>query len=103
MMNITNEAKVFLELKIEDILKEIAEICKKNGVTKLVLIGSFAKGTNHRFSDIDIAVKCDDIMKLEDELNNVQTLRKIDVIDLDSRLNKYLLEDIEKYGKVLYQ
>ena len=36
------------------------------------------------------------------DLEQIETLRKIDVFDYDSIRNPYLLEDIKKYGKQIY-
>lgn len=41
-------------------------------------------------------------MQLEDDLQKIETLRKIDIFDFDSIKNEYLLEDIKKYGKQIY-
>lgn len=54
-------------------------------------------------SDIDFVVYgCDNLLQLEDDLLQVETLRKIDIFDFDSIRNEYLLEDIKKYGKQIY-
>lgn len=54
-------------------------------------------------SDIDFVVYgCDNLMQLEDDLLQIETLRKIDIFDFDSIKNEYLLEDIKKYGKQIY-
>ena len=42
------------------------------------------------------------MLKLEEDLEEIETLRKIDIFDYDSIKNKYLLEDIDKYGKQIY-
>ena len=42
------------------------------------------------------------ILKLEKDLEEIDTLRKIDVFDFDHIHNEYLLEDIRKYGKQIY-
>ena len=42
-------------MEVEQILKEIEKVCKKNNVNKLILFGSFAKSTYYDTSDIDIA------------------------------------------------
>ena len=53
--------------------------------------------------DIDFVVYgCDNFFQLEEDLENIDTLRKIDIFDYDSIKNKYLIEDIEKYGKQIY-
>lgn len=54
-------------------------------------------------SDIDFVVYgCNNLMQLEDDLQQIETLRKIDIFDFDSIKNEYLLEDIKKYGKQIY-
>ena len=76
---------------------------KANGVKRLDLFGSFATGTAIPTSDIDFVVYgCNDIFKLEKDLETIDTLRKIDIFDYDSLRNEYLLEDIRKYGKQIY-
>lgn len=40
--------------------------------------------------------------QLEEDLEEIETLRKIDIFDYDSIKNKYLLKDIDKYGKQIY-
>lgn len=40
-------------------------------------------------------------MQLEDDLLQIETLRKIDIFDFDSIKNKYLLEDIKNVAKSL--
>lgn len=67
------------------------------------MFGSFATGTATPTSDIDFVVYgCQDILKLEENLEEISTLRKIDIFDYDSIKNKFLLEDIQKYGKQIY-
>ena len=67
------------------------------------MFGSFATGTAAATSDIDFVVYgCEDILQLEEELQDIDTLRKIDIFDYDSIHNEFLLEDIRKYGKQIY-
>ena len=62
-----------------------------------------ATGTQTPTSDIDFVVYgCKDLLKLERDLESIDTLRKIDIFDYDSIKNPFLLEDIEKYGKQIY-
>ena len=76
---------------------------QKNNVKRLDLFGSFATGTATPTSDIDFVVYgCDNLIQLEDDLQQIETLRKIDIFDFDSIKNEYLLEDIKKYGKQIY-
>ena len=66
-------------------------MCKKNGVQRLDLFGSFATGTQTPTSDIDFVVYgCKDLLKLERDLESIDTLRKIDIFDYDSIKNPFL-------------
>lgn len=90
-------------MAISELIDRVTEICKRNGVKRLDLFGSFATGTALPTSDIDFVVYgCRDVMKLEKDLESIDTLRKIDIFDYDSIRNEYLLEDIRKYGKQIY-
>jgi uncharacterized protein len=90
-------------MQIQEIIDRVSHICKRNGVKRLDLFGSFATGTATPTSDIDFVVYgCPDLLKLEADMESVETLRKIDVFDYDSIKNQYLLEDIQKYGKQIY-
>ncbi|MDY3997539.1 MAG: nucleotidyltransferase domain-containing protein [Blautia sp.] len=90
-------------MPVSEIIDKVAEICRKNGVKRLDLFGSFATGTATPFSDIDFVVYgCADLVKLEDDLSEIDTLRKIDIFDYDNINNRYLQEDIKKYGKQIY-
>ncbi len=90
-------------MPISEIIQKVTDICKKNQVAHLSLFGSFATGSALPTSDIDFVVYgCPDILQLEEDIAAIETLRKIDLFDYDHILNKYLLEDIEKYGKKIY-
>lgn len=68
----------------------------------LDLFGSFATDTTLPFSDIDFVVYgCKDILKLERELESIETLRKIDIFDYDSIYNEFLLKDKKNMEKDL--
>lgn len=88
---------------VSELIEKVKDICKANDVKRLDLIGSFATGTARPTSDIDFVVYgCKDILHLEDELADIDTLRKIDIFEYESIKNKFLKEDIEKYGKQIY-
>ena len=90
-------------MPISDLIDQVSQICNRNGVQRLDLFGSFATGTATPTSDIDFVVYgCKDILHLEDELADIDTLRKIDIFEYESIKNKFLKEDIEKYGKQIY-
>lgn len=90
-------------MPISELIDKVAEICKANGVKRLDLFGSFATGTAVPTSDIDFVVYgCEDILELERKLEEIDTLRKIDIFDYDSINNEFLLKDIKEYGKQIY-
>nr|WP_288555845.1 nucleotidyltransferase domain-containing protein [uncultured Mediterraneibacter sp.] len=90
-------------MPISTLIAQVTAICKRNGVKRLDLFGSFATGTATPTSDIDFVVYgCNDLIKLEEDLTEINTLRKIDIFDFDSIHNEFLLEDIRKYGKQIY-
>ncbi len=90
-------------MPISELINQVTIICKRNHVEHLTLFGSFATGTATPTSDIDFVIYgCKDIIKLEDDLMEIDTLRKIDLFNYDEIHNEFLLEDIEKYGKKIY-
>lgn len=90
-------------MPVSELIDRVVDICKKNGVKRLDLFGSFATGTAAPTSDIDFVVYgCEDLLQLERDLEEIDTLRKIDVFDYDSINNQFLLEDIKKYGRQIY-
>ena len=91
-------------MTIENILKNIIDLCVQFSADSVILFGSRAKGTNTERSDIDIAVKgVKDIWKLQEKLEEIPTLYKIDLVDLDTCKNQLLMEDIEQYGREIYK
>ena len=82
---------------ILEYLKEIKPLLRENGIISLALFGSFAKGTQNVYSDIDVAIQKDkDYLKTKsaysyfDELSKIKEMiqkkfgRKSDIFDLDS-------------------
>ena len=91
-------------IPVNDILNKIKSICNEYNINP-ILYGSFAKGTNRERSDLDIAINCNNetFNIIEDRIyNEIETLRHIDLLNLNNCKNKYLLEDIKKYGKQIY-
>ena len=92
-------------LGIDDsIEQDIISIAIKNDIKKLILFGSRARGDFKRTSDIDLAVAGGNISAFavqEDE--EVSTLLEFDIINLDGRVQKELLESIRREGVLLYE
>lgn len=90
-------------MPVSEVIDKVAAICQANGVKRLDLFGSFATGTATLTSDLDFVVYgCENILNLEEEISQIDTLRKIDIFDYNNIQNKFLLEDIKKYGKQIY-
>lgn len=90
--------------RVEKVLKEIETLLQKYSAKKALLFGSWAKGTAHPGSDIDIAVSgVRDVEALREDAENLETLYKIDIIDLDTCRNELLKEDIAEYGRKIYE
>lgn len=93
----------FNMMKISEIIKRVTQICCSLHVVRLDLFGSFATGTATSRSDVDFVVYGEvDHEALEEAVEKIDTLRKIDFFYYDEIENRYLLEDIKKYGKQIY-
>lgn len=90
-------------MTVNEIIEKVKEICKRNEVSHLYLFGSYATGTAHNKSDVDFVVKgVKDLMKVQNEVNDILTLKKIDLFDYDNIQNSILKESMDKYGKLIY-
>jgi predicted nucleotidyltransferase len=91
-------------MKISEITEQIIQICRNHHAKTVILFGSRSKGTATLRSDIDIAVSgARDIDGLREMLDDIPTLYKIDLVNLDTCKNELLLEDIKQYGRKIYE
>lgn len=92
-------------LGIDDsIEQDIISIAIKNDIKKLILFGSRARGDFKRTSDIDLAVEGGNISAFAVQVDEeVFTLLEFDIINLDGRVQKELLESIRREGVLLYE
>ena len=89
--------------KIKKLIDEVKNICINNGVSHLYLFGSYAKGTERTGSDVDVVVQgVKNYKKLANDIDNIKTLETINIFNYDKISNKLVLEDIDKYGKIIY-
>ena len=87
-------------MKVEQVIKEVEEICRNFQAKEVILFGSRAKGTARERSDIDIAVAgVKNFEVLVEEVENLPTLYSIDIVNMDTCKNQLLLEDIKQYGR----
>ena len=92
--------------KICDKIKEIVDISKKyDGIKKVVLFGSRARGDNELKSDIDLGIYCDSdlLLFIEEIENNTHTLLEFDFSDMNNIRDEFFIEQVEKEGILLYE
>ena len=86
------------------ILRELSFFAKKYSVTKIILFGSRARGTNTERSDIDIAVYGGDFEHFYwDVKENVPSLLMFDVVQADEKISDELKQEIERDGITIYE
>jgi len=89
------------------LVESIQSIGQKYAIEKIVLFGSRARGDNKVVSDIDLAVfplpEFDKRGYLASELDDLETLSKVDVVLIDKNTNLRLLENIKREGVTLYE
>ena len=92
-------------LGIDDsIEQDIISIAIKNDIKKLILFGSRARGDFKRTSDIDLAVEGGNISAFAVQVDEeVSILLEFDIVNLDGRVQKELLESIRREGVLLYE
>lgn len=91
-------------MRAEEVIHMVTEVCRTYAVKKVILFGSRAKGTAKERSDIDIAVSgARDFARLSEDIENLPTLYTVDVVDLDTCTNTLLMEDINEYGRKIYE
>lgn len=87
-------------MKVEEVISEVAKLCRNFHSKEVILYGSRAKGTARERSDIDIAVtgvKNFDI--LEEKIEELPILYSVDLLNMDTCRNDLLKEDIRQYGR----
>ncbi len=88
----------------EKVICEIQELACRHRLKKVILFGSRARGDYRRTSDIDLAVSGGNIagfsLDIEEEIS---TLLKFDIVDLDGAVQPELLREIEKDGRMVYE
>lgn len=69
------------------------------------MFGSRARGDNHDKSDVDIAVYgCEDFVRFSlDVEDEVWTLLKFDVVNMDGNVSEELKKEILRDGVVIYE
>ena len=90
-----NNKKINSEIK-DIVLKYVEKICKNYKVEAIILFGSYAKGTEHEDSDIDIAIVIDKFKdNIIDEEVEFMNIRK----GIDYRIEPHIIR-IDDYKNV---
>ena len=86
------------------IVREISFFAKKYSVTKIILFGSRARGTNTERSDIDIAVYGGDFEHFYwDVKEKIHSLLMFDIVQADAKISDELKQEIESDGVTIYE
>lgn len=86
------------------ILRELSFWAHKYSVTKIVLFGSRARGTNTERSDIDIAVYGGESDRFYwDVKEKIHSLLMFDIVQADAAISDELKQEIEKDGVTIYE
>ena len=87
-------------VRAEEVIGEVADLCRQFQAKKVILYGSRAKGTARERSDIDIAVSgVDNFELLVEKVEELPTLYSVNMVNMDTCRNQLLLEDIRQYGR----
>lgn len=87
-------------VRAEEVIEEVADLCRQFQAKKVILYGSRAKGTARERSDVDIAVSgVDNFELLVEKVEELPTLYSVDMVNMDTCRNQLLLEDIRQYGR----
>ncbi|MFH0856376.1 MAG: nucleotidyltransferase domain-containing protein [bacterium] len=107
-------AKTRIPKALEKKIKEYVKILKKDNlpINKVILFGSYAKGSQHKWSDVDLCIvspKFDNPLEATDYLwqktifNMKYTIEPIGFSPKDFRESSSLINEIKKTGIVIYK
>ena len=86
------------------VLRELFSFAQKYSITKIILFGSRARGTNTERSDIDIAVYGGDFDSFYwDVKEKTHSLLMFDIVQADASISDELKQEIEKDGVIIYE
>lgn len=92
----------------EEMQKLTAVFSAQPSIEKAIVYGSRAKGTNRKFSDVDLTLvgkdlSHSDLNQIALKIDDLLLPYEFDLSLYSSLTNKNLLEHIERVGKVIYE
>ena len=91
----------------EGLIRNIREIGRNYAIEQIVLFGSRARGDHLPASDIDLAVflmpEFNSRGRMTSDVDDLNTLLKIDIVFINEHIDPKLLENIEREGVFLYE
>jgi len=93
---------------LDDVLMKIKEIAGEYRIEKVVLFGSRARGDHSETSDYDIAIFEKDLSLIDQtllraDIEEIHTLKKIDVVFINKDLDDKFMDNIMNEGVVIYE
>ncbi len=86
------------------VLIDLCALAKENNISKIILFGSRARGTNTDRSDIDIAVSGGNFENFYWQvMENIHSLLTFDIIELDKGISEELQLELDNEGVVIYE
>ena len=85
-------------MRAEEVIEEVADLCRQFQAKKVILYGSRAKGTARERSDIAVS-GVDNFELLVEKVEELPTLYSVNMVNMDTCRNQLLLEDIRQYGR----
>ncbi|SET64241.1 Predicted nucleotidyltransferase [Natronincola peptidivorans] len=90
------------------VLVDIRGVATKYKIEKIILFGSRARGDYSTVSDYDIAVFGNGLSSMDkalfcSEIEEINTLKKIDVVFIDESLDDKFIENVMREGVTIYE
>ena len=92
----------------KEVLEKIKKVLASYPIEKAVIIGSRARGTAQKGSDIDLVIFAENLsfsqyLKLMSDLDELNLPYEIDLIKYDLIKDKEFLEKIKREGREIYR
>lgn len=92
---------------MDKVIEQVKIIAMKYNIEKVILFGSRARGDYTTVSDYDIAVFKKDLSALDRasfyaDIEEIDTLKKIDIVFVNNDSTDELIENINKDGVVIW-